>query len=107
LLPRQKEYGWCKIHGVHECPLEHPDVAQLSPPAPIFPEDLARAQRALDLIQRSENNNKCKLHLRRIQFASDEAFHRAGIDVVPVWRGPIEEFISANGEITYDQTRVA
>src|SRR6516164_4161609 len=29
LLPRGKDYGWCKEHGVHNCPLEHPDVAQL------------------------------------------------------------------------------
>src|SRR5262245_57501053 len=29
LLPRLKSFGWCRTHGVHECPLEHPEVAQL------------------------------------------------------------------------------
>jgi len=29
LLPRGKDYGWCKRHGVFNCPLEHPEVAQL------------------------------------------------------------------------------
>src|SRR5207302_1443179 len=33
ILPRGQEYGWCKKHGVFECPLEHPDVAQLQTPA--------------------------------------------------------------------------
>src|SRR6516165_5090139 len=40
LLPRGKSYGWCKVHGVHECPLEHPDVAQLKLPPSITPADL-------------------------------------------------------------------
>ena len=29
LLPDDKDYGWCQDHGVHNCPLHHPDVAQL------------------------------------------------------------------------------
>lgn len=107
LLPKGKEYGWCKVHGVHECPLEHPDVAQLQTSPQVTPEDLARAQRALATLDRPENNSKCKLHLRRVQFASVEAFQRAGIEVEPVWRGPMTECLLANGEITYDQTRVA
>src|SRR5439155_16166333 len=57
--------------------------------------------------ERPENNSKCKLHLRRIQFASKEALEKAGIDVEPVWEAPMVEFIAANGEVTYDQTRVA
>src|SRR5439155_5808469 len=24
LMPRPKAFGWCKPHGVHECPLCHP-----------------------------------------------------------------------------------
>src|SRR5947208_1986194 len=32
--PRHKSPGWCRVHGVHECPFENPEVAQLpSPPA--------------------------------------------------------------------------
>ena len=29
LLPRGKDYGWCKEHGVDNCPLHNPEVAQL------------------------------------------------------------------------------
>ena len=28
LLPKAKSFGWCNVHGVHECPLCHPEVAQ-------------------------------------------------------------------------------
>src|SRR5262249_30323948 len=28
LLPKQKVFGWCKVHGIHECPLCHPEVAE-------------------------------------------------------------------------------
>src|SRR5262249_18032852 len=48
LLPRGKPYGWCKVHGVHECPLEHPDVAQVKYPPRVTQADLARARRSLD-----------------------------------------------------------
>src|SRR5262245_36166286 len=33
LLPLAPNYGWCQVHGVAQCPLEHPDVAQLKTPA--------------------------------------------------------------------------
>src|SRR5207245_2657832 len=29
LLPALTDYGWCERHGISECPLEHPDIAQL------------------------------------------------------------------------------
>ena len=29
LLPKPKCLGWCKLHGVHECPFCHPEVAQV------------------------------------------------------------------------------
>src|SRR5437870_4005509 len=25
LLPRGQDYGWCKAHGVHNCPLDNPE----------------------------------------------------------------------------------
>ncbi len=107
LLPRGKEYGWCKKHGVAECPLEHPDVAQLDKTPKITDEDFDRAERTLACDNRPENNPKCKLNKRRIQFASQKAVEKAGIDIAPVWQSPMIEAITANGEITYDQTRVA
>lgn len=107
ILPRGKDYGWCRKHGVSNCLFEHPEVAQLKQVPTITQADLDRAQRALAFLPRPENNSKCKLHHRRIQFASQEAVEKVGIDVAPVWEAPVVEAISANGEITYDQTRVA
>jgi cobalt-zinc-cadmium efflux system membrane fusion protein len=107
LLPRAKSYGWCRVHGIHECPLEHPDVAQLKYPAQITPADFERSRRALEFADRPANSSRCKMHLRRIQFASDEAVARAGIAVAAAWEAPIAEAIAVNGEITYDEGRVA
>jgi cobalt-zinc-cadmium efflux system membrane fusion protein len=107
LLPRHKAPGWCRIHGVHECPWEHPQIAQLSSSFAVTPAMRERARRALALLPRPENDRKCKLHLRRIQFASEEAVARAGVEVAPVWEAAITEAVTANGEVTYDQTRVA
>jgi len=106
LMPRPKEYGFCKVHGIAECPLCHPEVAQVEARPKVTPEDLARARRALETSERVENNGKCKTHQRRLQFATKESVDKAGIDVVPVWESPMVESIAANGEITYDQTRV-
>jgi cobalt-zinc-cadmium efflux system membrane fusion protein len=107
LMPFGREYGWCSIHHIPECPYEHPEVAQLSRSPAISRAALARAERGLSLLVRAEPNSKCKSHLKIIQFASKEAFDRTGIDVAPVSEEPMTESISANGEITYDQTCVA
>jgi cobalt-zinc-cadmium efflux system membrane fusion protein len=107
LLPRQKDYGWCERHGVHQCPLDHPEIAQTATPAHVTAEDFARADRALELGGRPRNNSRCKAHERRIQFTSNEAAERAGIKVLTVARAPMVEFATANGEIAYDQTRTA
>jgi cobalt-zinc-cadmium efflux system membrane fusion protein len=73
----------------------------------VTPDALERARRALAFADRPENSRKCKLYLRRIQFASEEAVAKAGIDIAPAWETPVTESVTANGEITYDQTRVA
>jgi cobalt-zinc-cadmium efflux system membrane fusion protein len=106
LLPRGKQYGWCKVHGVQECPLEHPDVAQLPSTPRVTPEDFERARRAL-AFDRPVNNARTTIQRRRIQFASEEAVSRAGIKVTDVYRGPVVEAVAANGEVAYDQNRVA
>ena len=105
--PKRELHGWCKVHGVHECPLHHPDVAQLKSPAVIEPRDVERAERALELRPRPENNSACKNPGRRIQFASMEAAAKAGVDVEPVMRSSVTESVLATGEIRYDETRVA
>jgi cobalt-zinc-cadmium efflux system membrane fusion protein len=106
LMPRIKS-SWCRVHGVHNCPFERPDVVESKAPAAISQEDLDRAQRALDLKERKENSSKCKQHHRRIQFASDDMVNKMGIDIAPVWQGPIVETVAASGEIAFDQPRVA
>ena len=107
LLPRGKDYGWCKEHGVANCPLCHPEVAQLKQTPVVSEADRQRAARALAAAPRPENNAVCKNYRRRIQFASLEAVKKAGVDVGLVDRQPIIESVSANGQITYDQTRFA
>ena len=107
LMPKGKLYGWCSVHGVHECVFEHPELAQLPETPTIDPADLERAARALALRPRKKNNPSCKLHLRRIQFASEAAVEKAGIDIRLVERGHVVETVSATGEIIYDPTRVA
>lgn len=107
LMPKDQLYGWCQLHGVHECPLCHPELVQLSEKPQVGDADLQRAGRALAVKQRPKNDPACQLHLRRIQFASREAADKSGIDIRLVDRAPIVESIRANAEVTYDPTRVA
>lgn len=39
VFPRGAEFGWCRTHGVHDCPLCHPEVAQLPTRAVVTPAD--------------------------------------------------------------------
>lgn len=105
--PPRELHGWCKIHGIHECPLHHPDVAELKETPEIEQRDIDRAERALNLKPRAENNFACNNPGRRIQFATKEAATKAGVDVEPVLRKPIVESVRATGEIRYDETRLA
>jgi cobalt-zinc-cadmium efflux system membrane fusion protein len=105
--PRPKGPDWCPVHGVHECLWEHPEIAQAIRVPAVTPAALERVRQALAFAERPTNSRKCKLFLRRIQFASEEAVTRAGIDVVPVWEAPVTESVAANGEITYEPTRLA
>ncbi len=68
---------------------------------------LERAERAIALRPRPENNSRCNLHRKRIQFASTEALEKVGVDIAIVAEKPIVETITANGEIVYDETRMA
>ncbi len=106
LMPKGTLRGWCKEHGVAECVLEHPDLAQLKETPTILQEDIDWARRALETRDRPKNDRSCKLHLRRIQFTSGEAADKAGIDIALVDRGRIIETIATTGEIRYDPTLV-
>jgi len=107
LMPKEELYGWCAEHGVQECVLHHPQVAQLSEDAVFDPTDFERAARALAVRERTKNDSACKMHLRRIQFTSIAAVNLVGIDINLVDRGPVIETIKTTGEIVYDPTRVA
>jgi cobalt-zinc-cadmium efflux system membrane fusion protein len=106
LLPKSKTFGWCKTHGVHECPLCHPEVAQTKSRPQTAALKLAWAKRP-DSAAWPQNNSKCTLHERRIQFVSQESVEKAGIAVETVGMAPVTETITGSGEITYDQTRTA
>lgn len=107
LLPPDKDYGWCKEHGVAQCPFHHSEVAQLKDRPDVSSELMEQATRALTLRPRAENNSRCKLHLRRIQFASEAAVEKAGVDIDVAQEQSIVEAAVANGEIRYDDTRMA
>ena len=106
LMPR-RTFGWCNEHGVHDCPLHHPEVAQLAKTPMITDADRKRAADALAFRERSANSKLCKLHERRIQFVSDEAVKKSGVSIWPVDTAPMFEFVAGNGELVYDQTRTA
>lgn len=107
LLPADADLGWCKEHGVHQCPHCHPDVAQLKEQPQPDTLSAKYISLALGTKERQENNLGCTLYRSRVQFASMEAVRKAGIDVEPAETQRITESVVANGEFTYDETRVA
>lgn len=104
LMPAIKNPRWCKEHGVSECPTCHPELAQLSGPAKLPQYDTVAV---LSEFRRVENNSRCKKFLRRIQFESQAAFEKLGIDVDVVTARPMVEALRMNGELGYDQTKLA
>lgn len=100
-------FGWCKKHGVHECPLCHPEVAQLDSVPSAVAGLVAHFEEAESVAERGGNNSKCKLHLRRLQFASAEAAKLAGVRVEPVGMNAVFEAVTAPSEVVFDPTAVA
>ena len=104
LFPRPKEFGFCRTHGVAECVLDHPELAQTHE-APQLPKyDTAKA---ISLLPRPENNSRNTLHKMLVQFASAQAAAKAGIDVDVVQERSITEALASSGEVRFDPTRVA
>ncbi len=106
-LPAAKERGWCKIHGVHECPVCNPPIAQIPNANEVAAAEQPHSQDALKFAPRPENNSQCKLQQRRIQFASAKIIERLGLEVTAARRAAISESVMANGEIGFDPTRAA
>ena len=104
LLPKPKEFGFCRVHGVMECVTCHPELAQV-PGDPRLPGyDTAKA---IGVMDRPENNSRNTLHKLRVQFASQESATKAGIDVDVVAERPMSDGVTANGEVVFDPTRIA
>ena len=104
LLTKQKEFGFCRQHGVAECVICHPELAQLNGEPKLPSYDTIKP---LALIARPENNSRNTLHKGRIQFTSSESATKSGIDVDVVQERPMADAINANGEVLFDPTRVA
>ncbi len=109
LMPLDEDFGWCSQHGVHNCVLDHPELAEVKslPSQEQLQEDRRRSETALAMGVRKENNSRCTLHQNRIQFASVESVKQAGVDIALVERDRIVEAVRGNGEIVYDPTRKA
>lgn len=104
LSPKAKPFGFCRKHGVAECVIDHPELAQVKSEPQLPKTDSAEA---IALIPRPVNNSRNTLHTRRVQFASQESIAKAGIDVSIVEERPMADAIIANGELMFDPTRVA
>lgn len=106
LMPKPKS-TWCRVHGVHNCPFERPELAQVKTPPTITKEDLDQAKRALELKDRKENAPNCKTHQRRIQLASEDVAKKMGLKFTIAWPESVAETVSVSGEIVNEQPRVA
>lgn len=104
LDPQPKPVGFCKIHGVAECVLCNPSLAQTKD-APKVPQYDTAA--ALALMPRHTNNSRSPLIAKRVQFMTAEAVDRAGVEIAVVGEERMVEAISANGEVVFDPTHVA
>lgn len=98
---------WCAEHGVPEsqCTICNPDLA--------VKRDLAAPEASgvevmLDPEAKAESRRvHCQTHALWVQFASSEALRKAGVVLAKVETRPMSAWISAPGEVEYDQTRVA
>ncbi len=104
LYPKPKSFGFCREHGVAECVIHHPQLAQLTEKPQLPKYDTARA---ISVVTRPENNSRNTLHTSRVQFTSAESLTKSGIDVDVVQERAMMDAIAANGELTFDPTRVA
>lgn len=104
LFARPPEFGFCRKHGVAECVIDHPELAQVAGGAMAPKYDTAAA---IALVARPENNSRNMLHKRLIQFATAESAAKAGVDVDVAFERPMTDSISTSGELSFDRRRVA
>ncbi len=104
LYPKAKAFGFCRRHGVAECVIDHPELAQVKGDPQLPQYDTVQA---IEVMPRPVNNSRNTLHTRRVQFVSTESVTKAGIDVSVVEERSMSDAITANGELMFDPTRVA
>lgn len=103
LVPKAKPVGFCREHGVAECVIHHPELAQFKGVPQLPKYDTVQA---IALVSRPENNSRNTMHASRVQFSSTESVTKAGIDVDVVQERTMLDAITANGELMFDPTRV-
>ncbi len=104
---KSKGYGWCRVHGITECPYEHPDVPQLEKPLAVAPDRIEQIDAALRLRPRPANNSRCKTHERQIQVATPETLTKLGVSTEPAALVSVVETIEVTGEVTFNQNHTA
>lgn len=101
----KKVADWCREHGVPEsqCNVCHPEIAVKGEVT-----DAPEVQVTASGDDRTTHDPLgCRNHVRRVQFASPESMRKVGIRLEKLRQRPMPATVVANGEITYDQTRVA
>jgi cobalt-zinc-cadmium efflux system membrane fusion protein len=104
MLPKGKEFGFCREHGVAECVTHHPELAQVNGEPQLPKYDTVQA---VTLIARSENNSRDNLHTKRVQFTTPDSVKKSGVEFDVVAESPVTESIVTNGELIFDPNRVA
>jgi len=104
LTSAPSDFGFCREHGVAECVIHHPELAQVAGDPQLPQYDTAAA---IALLPRLENNSRNALHTHRIQFTSEAAVEKSAIEVDVVDERPMSDLITANGELNFDPTSVA
>jgi cobalt-zinc-cadmium efflux system membrane fusion protein len=104
LRPKRPEFGFCREHGVAECVLCHPELAQVAgtPKLPTY--DVSAA---LKLIPRPTNNSRSSLHRAVVQLASQETVEKLGLEVDVAHERPMQDVLSAHGRLLFNPTRIA
>lgn len=100
-------FGWCEEHGVHDCPLCHPEAAELRKTPAVTAADRGQARRALDFAPRPANDPASALPGTRLRFGTEAAVTRAALDFAAAYPASIEEGVAAPAEVAYDATRYA
>lgn len=104
LRPKLPTFGFCRKHGVAECVLCHPELAQVEPPPKLPAYDVLAA---LALLPRPTNNSRSTLHQDVVQLASLETVEKLGLEVDVAHERPMEDVLQAHGRLLFDPTRVA